>query len=303
MTSATQALPSLTIVVPSVNGLHDLVPCCQALELVRQRTPIDVLVVNRLGASVTQYVRTTHPWMTVHDVPLSTTIPEMRHLAFGMVQTPAVAVIEDHVIVPPAWPERALAVLAEGFDVAGGPIENAAMNGVLDWATFLCEYHACLPPLPEGDATWLPGNNVVYRRTLLERYRSVTAQGAWENRLHDALRADGVRLERRAALTVGHKKHFGFFEYLSQRYLYSRSYAAARVAGAPLAKRLMTGAAACALPAVLLLRITNALLSKGVPRGRVLATLPLIALFTVSWAAGEVVGYIAGGGDALARVR
>lgn len=294
---------ALTIVVPSVNGLQDLVPCCDALAAVRARTPIDVLVVNRLGTEVTRAVTAKHPWITTLEMPPTTTIPEMRHAAFARVTTPAVAVIEDHVIVPPEWPERALGVLAEGFEVAGGPIENAATGRLLDWATFLCEYAACLPPLPEGDATWLPGNNIVYARTLLERYRPVTAEGKWENRLHDQLRADGVRLERRASLLVGHKKHFGFFEYLSQRFLYSRSYAGARVAGAALPKRAAIGVAALALPAVMFLRIEQSLLAKGVPKARLLATMPFIAVFTMSWGLGEVVGYWFGAGTALQRVR
>lgn len=297
------ASSALTIVVPSVNGLHDLVPCCDALAIARARTPIDVLVVNRLGAEVSRTITAKHPWIAVHEMAAEATIPQMRHAAFERITTPWIAVIEDHVIVPPEWPERALAVVGEGFEVAGGPIENAATGRLLDWATFLCEYASCLPPLPEGDATWLPGNNIIYSRALLERYRAVTAEGRWENRLHDQLRADGVRLERRGSLVVGHKKHFGFFEYLSQRFLYSRSYAGARVAGAPLPKRLAIGAAALALPAVMFLRIEQSLASKGVAAGRLLATMPFIAVFTVSWGLGEVVGYWFGGGDALRRVR
>lgn len=297
------ASPALTIVVPSVNGLHDLEPCCDVLAAARARTPIDVLVVNRLGPDVSRTIAAKHPWIAIHEVPAETTIPAMRHAAFERVTTPWIAVIEDHVVVPPEWPARALAVVAEGYEVAGGPIENAATGRLLDWATFLCEYAACLPPLPDGDAEWLPGNNVIYSAALLARYRAVTAEGRWENRLHDQMRADGVRLERRASLLVGHKKHFGFFDYLSQRFLYSRSYAGARVAGAPLSKRAAIGAAALALPAVMFLRIEKSLAAKGVPAGRLLATMPFIAAFTVSWGLGEVAGYWFGAGDALRRVR
>lgn len=294
---------AITIIVPSVNGLHDLLPCCDALAAARERLPIDVLMVNRLGPDVSRVVVAKYPWIDVLEMPIETTIPAMRHAAFVRITTPAVAVIEDHVIVPPDWPGRAMAVLAEGFDVAGGPIDNAATGGLLDWATFLCEYASCLPPLPEGDASWLPGNNVVYSRALLERYRAVTAEGRWENRLHDAMRADGVRLERRASLVVGHKKHFGFFEYLSQRFLYSRSYAGARVAETAPLKRVAIGAVAMALPVVIFLRIAKSLLAKGVPKGRLLATMPFIGVFTVSWGIGEVVGYWFGAGDSLRRVR
>ncbi len=289
--------------MPSVNGLHDLVPCCEALEAVRARLPLEVLIVDRLGGNVAETIQRRFPWVTLHAVPRSTTIPQMRDQAFRIARADAIAVIEDHVIVPPEWGTRLLAALASGHDVVGGPIENAATGRLLDWATFLCEYSACLPPLPEGEVPWLPGNNVVYRRTRLAEFLTVTAEGAWENRLHDAMRASGVRLICHADLLVGHKKHFGFFEYIGQRFLYSRSYAGARMRGASFAKRMATGAAAFALPPLLWLRITRSLVAKQVPMGRVLATMPFIGAFVVSWGLGEVVGYWTGAGDALSRVR
>ncbi len=303
MTHAHSSQPLLTIVVPSVNGLHDLVPCCEALELVRARVPLEVLVVDRLGGDVAETVRRRFPWVTLHSVPRNTTIPQIRDRAFRMARSDAIAVIEDHVIVPPEWGARLLASLAEGHDVVGGPIANAATERLLDWATFLCEYSACLPPLPEGDAAWLPGNNIVYRKSVLDRFLSVTAEGAWENRLHDAMRAEGVHLICKAELLVGHKKHFGFFEYLGQRFLYSRSYAGARMRNASMLKRLASGAAAFVLPPLLLFRIAKSLTVKRVPMGRILATMPFISAFVVSWGLGEVVGYWTGAGDALSRVR
>lgn len=295
--------PELSVVIPSVNGLHDLIGCLEAVERMRSSVALEVLVVDRLGGEVAEAVRARFPAVRLLPVDAAMTIPQMRHLAFQEARGSAVAVIEDHVIVPEGWGRQLLDALAEGPEVVGGPIENAATERLLDWATFLCEYSACLPPLPAGPAEWLPGNNVVYRRELLATYRAVTAEGKWENRLHDAMREDGVLLECRPDIVVGHKKHFGFFEYLSQRYLYSRSYAGARVRGAPLPRRLAMGAAAFALPPLLLYRIEQGLARKGVPAGRRLATLPMIACFVVSWGVGEVIGYWFGAGDSLARVR
>ena len=144
---------------------------------------------------------------------------------------------------------------------------------------------------------------MVYRRSLLERYRSVTDEGRWENRLHDQLRADGHTLLCRPEIVVGHKKHYTFGEYLGQRYLFARAYAGARVADAPLSRRLAMGLAAFALPPLLLYRTVSRILEKGKHRELLWKSLPLIALFVSSWGAGEVVGYLRGPGDALARVR
>jgi hypothetical protein len=57
------------------------------------------------------------------------------------------------------------------------------------------------------------------------------------------------------------------------------------------------------LPPVLLLRILSRVGARPAHRGTLLKSLPLIATFVVSWAAGEMVGYLVGPGDALSRVR
>src|SRR5690349_3332075 len=103
--------PELTLVIPSVNGLGDLVGCLEAVDRVRDTVSLEVLVVDRVGDVVQREVRDRFPWATLMPVPRGTTIPEMRHMAFQAATAPAVAVIEDHVIVPPDWGTRLLAGL------------------------------------------------------------------------------------------------------------------------------------------------------------------------------------------------
>ena len=208
----------------------------------------------------------------------------------------------DHVIVPGGWAKALLDAQNGAEVVVGGAIENAAVDRLVDWAAFLCEYSHCITPLPEGPADWLPGNNVVYPRALLGRYESVLGRGQWENRLHDAMRRDGVSLVCRPQIAVGHKKHYTVGEYLSQRYLYARSYAGARVADSSLPMRLGYGAAALALPPLLMFRTVRRVVAKRRHRAELVRSLPLLAVFVVSWALGEMVGYIAGPGDSLAKV-
>lgn len=294
--------PRLSVVVPSVNGAGDLSGCLDALAVQRADCALEVLVVDRCGESVRHVVRTRYPWVTLLEAAPGTTIPSLRARAFTEARGEYVAVIEDHVIVPPGWARQLLAAAREAEQVVGGSVENAATERVVDWAAFLCEYSHCILPLPAGEAEWLTGNNVVYPRALLARYAQVVAAGGWENQLHDALRRDGVRLECRPDIRVGHKKHYTVGEYLSQRYLYARSYAGARVAGAPLTRRLAYGAAAFALPPLLFYRTVSRVVAKRRHRAELVRALPLLALFVTSWALGEVVGYWAGPGDSLAKV-
>jgi glycosyltransferase involved in cell wall biosynthesis len=294
--------PSLTVVVPSVNGLGDLLDCLAALAHQQTDVDLEVLVVDRCGEAVRNEVRRRYPWVRVLEAAPGTTIPDLRAMAFAAAKGKSVAVIEDHVIVPPGWARALLDAQGDADIVVGGAIENAAVDRLVDWAAFLCEYSHCIVPLPDGPTDWLPGNNVVYPRALLARYQSVLGQGQWENRLHDAMRRDGVTLVCRPQIRVGHKKHYTVGEYLSQRYLYARSYAGARVARASLPTRLGYGVAALALPPLLMFRTVSRVVAKRRHRAELVRSLPLLAVFVVSWAFGEMVGYVAGPGDSLARV-
>jgi hypothetical protein len=294
--------PQLSVVIPSVNGLGDLESCLGALTRESKDVRVELLVVDRVGPTVCRQVRAAYPTVRLIEVGPSKTIPEMRAVAFAAASSPAVAVVEDHVIVPPGWARRMLDALGDGNRVVGGAVENAATGTLLDWAAFLCEYSHCLPPLQAGSVDWLTGNNVVYPKALLDRYRSVIEEGRWENHLHDAIRRDGVPLICHPEIAVGHKKHYTFAEYLSQRFLYARSYAGARVQGASFPVRLAYGFAALALPPLLLYRTVSRILAKGRHRFLLLKSLPLIGAFVLAWSWGEVVGSWIGPGDSLSKV-
>lgn len=294
-------IPELSVVVPSVNGWEDLKGALEALLRNGADEHIEVLVPERCGEDVRTRIRARFPDVRVLPAPADATIPEMRSMAFRAARADSVAVIEDHVIVPDGWARALLEARRQGAAVVGGSVRNVATERLVDRAAFLCEYSHLLPPLPAGPSTWLTGNNTVYARDLLLRY-GPEAAGRWESDLHDALRRHGVTLSMRPDITVGHKKHYTVGEYVSQRYLYARSYAAARFAQAGAVKRAVGGAAAMALPPVLLYRILRRVLSKGQHTWDLVTSLPLLIVFVCAWAAGEVVGAWAGDGGALARV-
>ena len=294
--------PELSVVVPSVNGLGDLADCLRALDAQRVDVTLEVIVVDRCGPAVREAVQRDFPWVRVIAAPHGTTIPVLRATAFAEAAGEGIAVIEDHVIVPRGWARALCDGMRDTRGVVGGAVENAATERLVDRAAFLCEYSHCLPPLPAGPAEWLTGNNVVYPRALLERYRAVTDEGRWEDHLHQAMRRDGVDLHCRPEIRVGHKKHYTVREYLGQRYLYARSFAGQRVGDAPPARRAAFAFAAMALPPILLWRVVSRVIRRPQYRTQLVAALPLLALFVTSWSVGEIVGYWAGPGDSLARV-
>lgn len=295
--------PELSVVVPSVNGFADLERALEALERERSHTALEVLVPDRLGSALREQVGRRFPWAVVLPAAPETTIPELRALAFRAASAPAVAVIEDHVLVPPGWSEAMLAALAEGADAVGGAVENAATETVLDWAAFLCEYSQLLPPLPAGPVEGLTGNNTAYRRVPLDAARTAWEAGRWEDHLHAALRAAGCRLVQHPEIVVGHRKHYTVAEYTSQRFLFARAWAGMRAREWSGLHRGVVGLLALALPAVLYVRIARTVWRKRRHRAELVRSLPLLVLFVCAWGLGEVTGYIAGPGQALRQVR
>src|SRR4051812_46759069 len=121
----TRAGADLSVVVPSVNGLPIVLECLAALRAEgASHLAIEILVVDRCGDEVRRAIREQFPEATVVLANAGTTIPDMRAMAFSQAQAPAVAVIEDHVIVPPGWARQMLSALAEGHDVVGGGVNN-----------------------------------------------------------------------------------------------------------------------------------------------------------------------------------
>jgi hypothetical protein len=298
-----QQAPVLSVVVPSVNGWSDLDGCLAALGRERVTTPLEVLVPERCGDDVRSRITQQYPWARVFPVSLTTTIPQMRALAFREAQAPNVAVIEDHVIVPPAWASHMVAARSGDVRVVGGGVRNAATVTTVDWAAFLCEYSHMLAPLPTGPADWLTGNNTVYDRALLAECRDIVDQGKWEDVLHAAFRARGITLWSRPDIVVDHKKHYTVSEYTSQRFLYARAYASARVQGGGPARAVTYGALALALPALLYYRIVSRIWRTGAHRAELVRSLPLLLLFVSAWGLGEAAGALLGDGGALAKVK
>jgi hypothetical protein len=293
---------AISVVVPSVNGWADLDRCLAALERERDATPLEAVVPERCGALVRDAAARRYPWARIMPVPATTTIPQMRALAFREATAPVVAVIEDHVIVPEGWAEAMIRAIMSGARVVGGGLVNAATERTVDWAAWLCEYNHLAVPMASGAVDAMHGNHTAYDRTLLSEFRAVAESGRWEDALHAAMREKGITLCARPDIVAGHRKHYTVTEYTTQRFLYSRAYAAMRTASVGIGRRFLYGAAGFALPPVLFVRIVTRVWKGGLYRSHLVPSLPLLALFVCSWGLGEVAGAWFGDGGALAKV-
>lgn len=290
----------LSVVVASVNGLPYLADCLQALET--HAPAVEIVVADWTNERTRDVVRERFPRVALLSFDEPMAVPELRAAGIFAATSPNVALIEDHCNVTEAWLESIVAAHEAGHSVVGGSIRNWPYRRVRDWAAFFCEYSRYMEPAPAGEVEDLPGMNVSYDRRAIEAIDDLLQAGKWESWLHARLVERGFVLWCEPAAVLDHAKDFGFREFVSQRYHYSRSYAGMRNAELG-SKRVLYALGSPLLPLVMYARIAKNVLARRRHRRELVLATPLMLLYMTVWAGGEAIGYAFGGGRSLLRVR
>lgn len=266
----------------------------------------EIVIADRIRDSTSERIRSEYPQVTLVRCDPMTSLPEMRTLAYERTTGEIVAVTEDHCVPCPGWIEivqGAFARDSEGELVAvGGCVTNGVTARGYDWATFLSEYSFFVPPVAEGECAILPGMNIAYRRSALQKIpRDLLLKGFWETTVHQTLLDDGGRFLSLNRMRMDHRKHFSVGLSSIQRFLYSQYYSGIRFQDDPWWKRIVGALACLALPPVLFARAFKSAREKGLASEFARAT-PGLLLLMVVWALGESYGALAGPGQALEKI-
>jgi glycosyltransferase involved in cell wall biosynthesis len=298
-------VPEISVVIASVNGLPYPQACLEAIEQQEGDIPIEVVVADCTGAATVAAIRERFPEVRVLAFTEPMSVPELRAQAIGKAVGRLVAVTEDHCVPRRDWLQQMrLAHQRHGWAAVGGGVVNGAVDTAVDWAAFFCEYSRHIAPVQEGPSASIPGMNVVYDMHALSSMPDLFEEGLWENFIHDRIRAAGYILGLSASVIVFHEKLFTVGMFTSERFHYSRSFAGTRVQGQPFWKRLAWATGSWLLPLLLIGRTTRAVLFRNSGYIRpYLRALPLVCYFCVIWSMGEFVGYLAGPGKSILKVR
>jgi GT2 family glycosyltransferase len=298
--------PALSVVIASVNGYRYIAQCLHSLAKQRQRDRGEVIVVEGSCDNTATRVAKEFPWVRLIACSTPKPIPELRSIGIREAKAPIVATTEDHCVFDEDWYGQILrAHEANPEPAIGGAVENGSRERMVDWAAYICEYGKFMLPFQAGSATDLPGPNVSYKREVLEKVCGdlLDELRAWENVLHGRLLSRGMQLRIDPSIIVYHAKIFGFWDFLTQRYFFGRSFAATRVATAPLGTRLFWVSISLLLPPLFLWRYAKYFIGKRRFVREVIRTSPLLVLFAVAWSVGEFFGYAFGDGGASLRVK
>ncbi len=290
----------LSVVVASVNGLPYLAECLDAL--VQHAPEAEVVVADWTDDETRALVRRRWPHVTLLSFDEPKTVPELRAAGIAAATASYVAVIEDHCLVTSGWANAIVEAHGAGHHVVGGSVRNVKTARARDWAPFFCEYSEFMDPSPAGAVDDLTGMNVSYDRQALAEIADLLAEGRWESDLHPRLRERGFQFWATAGAVIEHAKDFGFLEFASQRYHYSRSFAGMRTA-AHGARRPVFALATPLLVPLLTWRIVRNVRARPGYGPAFRRAAPLVLLYTTIWAFGELVGYTFGGGKSILKVR
>jgi GT2 family glycosyltransferase len=292
----------LSVAIASVNGLPIIDECLQALDRQCGGVDVETIVVDCCRNGTAEHIRRAVPHVKLFEVGSRLGIPELRAIAVSHATADVVAIIEDHCIVPEDWAQETLRAHESGYVAVGGAVENGSAERITDWAAFFCEYSHAMSPITDGEADSIAGNNASYRRELLCRVEQSVINNCWEYFIHEELKKLGARFLSSPRVRLYHKKQFGFWYFLSQRFHYSRSFAAMRVARGPITLRLIYLLLSPLLPVLMMYRIGSQVLSKKRHYAEFVLSIPALTAFLLAYALGEFTGYLLGSGNSLYRV-
>lgn len=295
-------MPKFSVIIPSVNGLPTIAECLRALKRQKGDVDFEIIVVDRTQDKTPAYIRLNFPEVKLIELDKPLGIPQMRALAMTLARGRYLAIIEDHCIVPENWLEEIAKAHEFGYEVIGGAIENGSTRRLIDWAVFLCEYSSFMPPISSGETDFVTGNNTSYKSSVMEKIDETVKKHYWEYFLQEEIREKGIKLINVPAIVVSHKKEFGFFYFLTQRFHYSRSFAAMRKRKSSVSKQIVFLFYVPFLPVHQTWRIAANVWRKKRNYREFLLSLPLLLIFMSSYALGEFTGYLFGSGRSLQKV-
>ena len=219
-------------------------------------------------------------------------VPHLWGMAIERAAAPLVAITTAHCIPGPNWLEAIANATAAHPEHAGigGPIDPPSGNSPCDWAVWLSRYSAYMPPVRQGIADEIPGDNAVYRRDALDRSWSGRASGFWETIVHRAMHQQSMTLAMDESIRVRSAKAGSAGEFFASRFRHGLHYGSTRPISSA-GQRLLRIASAPAVAPLMLIRILRRVRAKQ-PRliGRFITALPHLVFFTCGWTLGEMAG-------------
>jgi len=213
-----------------------------------------------------------------------------------------VAVTDSSCIVAEDWISAIFAAHRADSPVVGGAVEMSENESLVDWAAYFCEYGQFMLPFAAGAVQVLPGNNISFKRDVLEKNKQFVENEFWKTYLCQQLQTKGIELVSAPSMLVYYAKSFELLPFLIRRFHHGRCFAGMRIKSETVFKRALLAVGTTFLPAVFLVRLIAPVLEKRRFMREFLLSLPISVLAILFWSIGETCGYLAGTGKSCEHI-
>ena len=297
--SGTPDRPAISVVLPTTS---DFASIATTVRYLRQQTIADRLELVIVAMARPDFIAEVAACEGLASVRLVHTERRSHgHACAEGVRAAGASVVvfaEDHCFPEPGWAEALLGAYGSPEIVAVGPVfRNANPGTLVSWCDFVIGYGPWIDPEAAGDRPFLAGHNSSYRRdVLLALGNRLSEELESETVLHLALRSQGKRLVVEPRARAAHT-NFGRFDiWLPVQYHCGRVFASERARQWRWPRRLFYAAASPLIPGVRLVRAMRQLRRSPERRPSLLRLMPLLLLGLSADGAGQMIGYVAGGG-------
>ena len=290
----------LSVIVATTQGWPIISPCIESLKDQVGEVGGELLVLDASGLDAPDL----EPHVRWLSFPSSMSVFQLRHAGYEISRGEIVAMTEDHCRPAADWCQRTLALHAEHPEAAaiGGALENGTPDHLVDWAAFVVTQVPFVAPLPNGPVTRTTGaSNVSLKRRAVERLPSHPEFGTIELFDVAAVVTDGEVLYQDDSLVVRHDQSMGIVGTSATEFHNGRTVGGFRRGVMDGRDWLRIGAAGV-LPLYRTARGVTKASRKRIPRGSLLAAVPLILWLEYCTSAGQLLGYATGPGDSPRRL-
>lgn len=263
---------------------------------------LEIIVVDVSSPGSTPLTFPEHAPVTLLPAPGLNNWGQARRLGLERSSAPVVAFTEEHCFADPGWAAALIEAHQGPWSSVGYAFRNANRDSYVSRSAMITDYGKWLDPIPRGPISWLPGNNVSYKReALLSLGPQLDNALASDFIAHEIFRRRGLKMFVEPAALAHHLNFTTVWETALTNYYWCRAMAASRAKAGQwsrprlILQALVTPAAA---PVLRLARLTVQLRHRRPLWRPFLAAIPVFLPVSLCGGIGEAAGYLLGAGHA-----
>jgi hypothetical protein len=293
---------SVVLVTPDTYETLSLAMTCLLAQSAREQLEIVIVAPSGDELKAPKSLLAAFHSYQVAEIGEIETMGEANAAGARLARAPVVAFVEEHSYPQAGWAEALMRAHHQPWAAVGPVVDTANGDSRVGWADFLVGYGPWLGPSAAGERDFLPGHNSSYKRELLLQYGpDLDRMLESETILHADLRHKGHRLYLEPEARILHLNFESPSVWIRAQYYSGRAFAAPRSEQWSLVRRLLYLLGGPLIPLVRFGRIVGQARGSGRWSVPPPGAWPVLLLGLGISAAGEMIGYAVGAGDAIER--